>query len=463
MSQELKLLRLWEPGAGAYAGDQELPAGSVLLQHWQPDGWHTVVTDSKFQRAFAADASGSMHSQEAGTALGTAEVAEETAFAGDDDMETASSASAETGLLAFEPGERAVLLLPGSWVWSGLETVPRAARRQSSALGYMVEDQLAEDVEDLHFVCDPVAGDLCCVMAVASAKLEILKQQIERLGWPVIAAIPEYRVLADGAGSSVWLERDKAHFWQGAGRGLTVSRPLAGIIAGSLFAGDDEEGDAEAGEGEASLRLYGDISELELATFQQLGSVEVAEAGPEAAWLKVQGAHILGNLLTGDYQISLKTDAGPWWKKPAIAAAACFVLQLVFFAGAGTYYKIQAGRADDAARSLFSEIFPGDSPGIDIRRQINGYLNQSSGGGGEFASQLQQLSAVWATGKQGELKLQSLRFDGNRGELVLQLRAANLGQLDAVVGKLNDGSQFKAELLAANELEDGVSGRIRLR
>jgi general secretion pathway protein L len=72
------------------------------------------------------------------------------------------------------------------------------------------------------------------------------------------------------------------------------------------------------------------------------------------------------------------------------------------------------------------------------------------------------LSSVWATGKAGELRLQSLRFDGNRGELVLQLRAANLSQLDTVVSKLSS-SQFKAELLAANELEEGVSGRIRLR
>lgn len=456
-------MRLWEPGAGAYTGDRELPAGSVLLQHWQADGWHTVVTGRNFQRAFAPDASESMHGQEEAAALGTAEGAEETAVGGDNQGETASSEPSEAGELAFEPGERAVLIVPGSWVWSGLETVPRAARRQSSALGYMVEDQLAEDVEDLHFVCDPVDGDLCCVMAIASAKLDTLKQQIERLGWPVIAAIPEYRVLADGAGSSVWLERDKAHFWQGSGRGLTVSRPLAGIIAESLFACDDEDDEAVSGDREASMRLYGDVTELELATFQQLGSVEVVEVGPEAAWLKAQGSHIPGNLLSGDYQISLKTDAGPWWRKPAIAAAACFALQLVFFTGAGIYYKIQAGKADEAARSLFSEIFPGDSPGIDLRRQVNGYLNQSSGGGGEFASQLQQLSAVWTTGKQGELKLQSLRFDGNRGELVLQLRAANLGQLDAVVGKLNDGSQFKAELLAANELEDGVSGRIRLR
>lgn len=452
-------MRLCEPGAGAHSGDRALSAGSVLLQYWRPDGWHSVAIDDEFQRAFTPDAA------EVDPAAVAVTRAADAGDAGTLDTADAVGEVAPLGeeVLVFEPVERAVLILPGSWVWSGLEVVPRAARRQSSALGYMVEDQLAEDVDDLHFVCEPVAGDLCSVMAVASDKLGILKQQIERLGWPVIAAIPEYRMLADSADSAIWLDSDNVHFWQAAGRGLTVKRPLAGIIAESLFARDSEDDAAATGDADSALRLFGEVTELELATFQQLGNVRVAEGGPEAAWLQAQGNTVAGNLLTGEYQISLKTDAGPWWKKPAIAIAVCFVLQLVFFVGAGTYYKVQANRADDAARDLFSEIFPGDSPSADLRRQVTGYLNQASGGGGEFASQLQQLSTVWGTAQAGDLKLQSLRFDGNRGELVLQLRAANLGQLDAVVGKLNGGNQFKAELLAANELEDGVSGRIRLR
>lgn len=444
----MKLLRLREPVAGSHSGEQVLAAGSVLLQCWQQGAWQDATTDAAFQLAFAVGA------PDSGYQIGEPET---------DGMESGD----QPGALTFEADERAIILIPGSWVWNGLETIPRAARRQSSAVGYMVEEQLAEDVEDLHFVCEPVSGDLCSVMAVASDKLAALKGQIERLGWPVIAAIPEYRILADtDKRSAIWLDTERAHFWQSCGKGLSVARPLAGVIAESLFAPVEEtvaEGaaSAEAGD-ESGLRVVGDASELELATFQQLAAVDVVSEPPETAFLASVGAVVPGNLLSGEFQIALKSDAGPWWKKPAIAVAACFVLQLVFFVGAGIYYKVQAGKADEAAKALFTEIFPGDSPSADLRRQITGYLNQSSGGGGEFAGQLQQLSKVWATGKPGELKLQSLRFDGNRGELVLQLRAANLGQLDSVVGTLSSG-QFKAELLAANELEEGVSGRIRLR
>lgn len=450
----MKLLRLREPVAGSHSGDQVQAAGSILLQYWREGSWQTVVTDAAFQRAFIAGAS------ETGYAIPEAEGA---------DSEPAEDAGGDSDVLAFEPEDRAVVLVPGSWVWNGLEDVPRAARRQSSAVGYMVEEQLAEDVEDLHFVCEPVAGELCSVMAVASDKLAALKGQIERLGWPVIAAIPEYRVLS-GAGvspstsSAVWFDEERAHFWMAAGKGLSVARPLAGVIAESLMAPlDGAEVDEAAGaEPPQELRVLGDPTDLEQASLEQLATVERISEAPATQFITSVGASVPGNLLTGDFQITLASDTGPWWKKPAMAVAACFVLQLAFFVGAGIYYSIQADRADEAARTMFSEIFPGDNPGADLRRQIMGYLNQSSGGGGEFAGQLQQLSKVWTTGNSGDLKLQSLRFDGNRGELVLQLRAANLGQLDSVVGKLSSG-QFKAELLAANELEDGVSGRIRLR
>ncbi|GAB2525304.1 type II secretion system protein GspL [Microbulbifer agarilyticus] len=439
MSHEVKLLRLRETGDGA-----------VALDCWDQSRWQAVAIDEDFAQAFS----------------------------GADQLSPVADAASETQVepgaeLTFEPGERAVLLLPGSWVWNGLEIVPRAARRQSQAVGYMVEEQLAEDVEDLHFACEAVDGDLCSVMAVGGLKLASLKAQIERLGWPVTAAIPEYRLLADlQQGSGVWLEPSWAHFWDARGRGLSVQRPLAAVVAESLLhvadtaeqvqeEGGDEAAPAAPEEG-VTLSLSGDATELELATLQQLGEVEVQEKAPEVLFLEHLKPSVPGNLLSGPYQVTLQSDEGPWWKKPAIAVAACFVLQLGFFIGAGIYYKVQASNADKQARALFGEIFPGDSASADLRRQITGYLNQASGGGGQFAAQLQQLSGVWGSGNSGGLKLQSLRFDGGRGELVLQLRAANLGQLDNAVNKLGQG-QYRAELLAANELENGVSGRIRLR
>lgn len=440
----MKLLRLVETPT---ASD-----GPVAVQCWTGESWRRVATDADFARAFRA-------ADEAEVESGAAPL-ESSLSPGEEDH---SSELNDAIALEFEAETRAVMLLPGSWVWSGLEVIPRAARRQNNAIGYMVEDQLAEDVEDLHFSCHPVQGDLCSVMAISQRKIAALHAQICRLGWPVTIAVPEYRLLGlYPQRSSVWFDDQRVHLWQAAGRGLTVNRGLLLPVAESLFApGDPEQEEAEVESGPGILVL-GQPKDLETGALTQLGSLEALPGSPEARMLAEFSPTAVGNLLTGEYQVALETADGPWWRKPAIAVAACFVVQLLFFVGAGTYYKIQANRADTHARSLFSDIFPGDTPRADLRRQITGYLNQSTGGSGDFARQLQQLAKVWSTGKSGDLRLQSLRFDGNRGELVLQLRAANLGQLDAIVGKLSNG-EFRAELLAANELEEGVSGRIRLR
>jgi len=447
LDQNIKLLRLVDESLSA--------AGRISVQFWQDGQWQPVAIDDDLAHAFAP-----------GETTDSVTVA-----AGSEDEQAAEPENADTSgaegavELTFADGERGLLLLPGSWVWSGLEVIPRAARRQSTAVGYMLEDQLAEDVEDLHFVCHPVEGDLCSVFAVARRKIQTLHAQLSRLGWAIVAAIPEFGLLSGAAGqSSIWLDGTRAHMWQLPGRGLTVSRPLLLPVAESLFAPENEE--AEEIEGPlntatTAINLFGAPEELETGGLSQLGEL-AAHPGAESELLGKLSPGAAGNLLSGEYQLVLGSHEGPWWRKPAIAVAVCFVLQLLFFLGAGTYFKIQANKADAQARTAFSEIFPGDTPRADLRRQITGYLNQSSGGSGDFARQLQQLADVWKTGKPGDLSLQSLRFDGSRGELVLQLRAANLGQLDAVVGKLSSG-QYQAELLAANELEDGVSGRIRLR
>ena len=437
-------------------------SGRVAVECWRDAQWQPVAIDEEFALAFHA---GEVSSAAADLSLNS----------GDSDAHTSMpdaevSPAAPEAAPEFEEGDRVVLLLPGSWVWSGLEVIPRAARRQSAAVGYMLEDQLAEDVEDLHFVCHPVEGDLCSVFAVSRRKMDALHSQLSRLGWPVIAAIPEFGLLnAAASASAVWLDGARAHIWQAPGRGLTINRALLLPVAESLMA-PAVEGDAEditAGSATEStqavgIHLFGAAEELEMGGLSQLGVVATHPEKAEDELLASYAPGAAGNLLTGEYQIVLGTQEGPWWRKPAIALAACFVLQLVFFVGAGTYFKIQANQADSQARAIFSEVFPGDTPRADLRRQIAGYLNQASGGNGDFARQLQQLAGVWNTGKPGDLRLQSLRFDGNRGELVLQVRAANLGQLDEIVGKLSN-SQYQAELLAANELESGVSGRIRLR
>lgn len=408
---------------------------------WCSDGWRPVALDDSFVRAFDPDR---------------------------EPLETPEDAIQ----LDFPENARALLLLPGNWVWSGVEAIPKAARRQSSAVGYMVEERLAEDVEDLHFLCRPISGEQCSIYAVAREKMDALHSQLQRLQWPVVAAVPEYQLLEPlNRDIALWIDGSQAHIWHKAGYGLTVHRQhLQPLLAHLAEAGDsDDEGDEGAGSAESvapELQLLGAeggdalvVAELESLFGERLQRTERAA---EEELLACARPDRLANLLSGDYQLDDGSDERDWWYKPAIAAVACFVLQLMLYLAAGGYYQWRAGGAESEAQALFGELFPRDRPSADIRRQIDGYLNQAAAGSSSFARQMQLLSGVWSQHKGGELKLESLRFDGNRGEMVLQLQAPNLTDLDTLVGRLSNG-EYKAELLAANELEKGVSGRIRLR
>ncbi|WP_237056257.1 type II secretion system protein GspL [Microbulbifer sediminum] len=424
--------------------------GQVAMQCWTGHVWRPVAIDGEFSRAFAAsDASPEV------SPVGTAVTA-----ANDDDAIP----------LEFAAGARAIILLPGSWVWSGLESIPRAARKQSAAVGYMVEERLAEDVEELHFICQPRAGNLCSVYAIQHRKMTALSGQLERLGWPVIAAVPEYQLLdLFETDVSLWLDGDRAHIWRRAGYGLTVRRRYLQPLLASLTENDADlavETSSTEVQSPPELSLLGageqdglTVAELESLFGDGLRRVEAEAENQLLTRLRIPA---LANLLVGDYRPAGEAGDANWWLGPLKVATACFVLQLVLFVAAGGYYSWQAQRHDAQARALFTELFPNARAGADIRRQIQGYLNQAGGGGGGFASQVSALSRAWEQHRGEQLKLQSLRFDGNRGEMVIQLQAATLSELDGFVGRLSSG-QYTAELLAANELESGVSGRIRLR
>ena len=426
----LLLLRLSESGGW----DQP-----VHLHCWSDRGWRPVDVDEEFVRAFNPSC--------------------EPGPTPEDALQ-----------LTFPEGARALLLLPGNWVWSGVERVPKAARRQSHAVGYLVEERLAEDVEDLHFVCRPRSGEDCSVYAVARKKMAALHGQLERLQWPVVTAAPEYQLLdLMGQDIALWLDGSQAHIWHRAGHGLSVRRQYLQPLLAQLARPDtgDKMNDEMADEQPPELALLGvgDGDGLALAELESLFAEHLhpVTGSAEEALLSRYKPGRLVNLLVDEYQLDDGTEERNWWLRPAKVVAACFAAQLILFIAAGGYYQWRASAAEQEARALFSELLPNVSPSADLRRQINGYLNRAGGSDSSFASQLQLLSRVWGQQKGTELKLQSLRFDGNRGEMVLQLQAPNLTDLDAVVGNLSSGGQYRAELLAASELDEGVSGRIRLR
>ncbi|WP_237064935.1 type II secretion system protein GspL [Microbulbifer guangxiensis] len=416
----------------------DAPADSGLaLQQWAGEGWRTCALPDAARAAFALAEGADVHA----------------------DSEHSTPPT-------LEEGDKVLLLLPGHWVWSGTEDIPRAARRQPQAVGYMVEERLAGDVEDLHFVSQPRQGERCSVYAVDRERMAAVLEAVTVMELPVLAVIPEYQLLDRGGDANLlWVDGERVHLWQGEGHGLSMRRQHLQPVIESLAQGGTEDPQAPDNAPESrGLEVLGPVDDMFAAELRTLfgDNLTLTDGFPESELLSRLRPAQLANLLSGEFKPVEPAAQRHWWALPVKVAAACFVLQLVFFVGAGSYFNWRAAAVEAEAEAMFSRLFPNDTPRADIRRQVEGYLRQSSGTGGGFENMLQHLSRVWAQSRSQGLKLQSLRFDGTRGDMVLQLQAKNLSDLDSVVGQLSAG-QIRAELLAANELEDGVSGRIRLR
>lgn len=178
------LLRLACPASGC----------PLQLQYWRDSAWQPLALDDAFAAALQSIC----------------------------EIEAAPEGAEQ---LRIPEGRELLLLVPGNWVWSGVEKIHRAARRQTRAVAYMVEEQLAEEVEKLHFICRPRQGDLCSVYAISQDKVQTLHRQLQRLGWPVAAVLPEYGLLDLVDGDVVlWLDGDRTHIWYKTGYGLSVRR-----------------------------------------------------------------------------------------------------------------------------------------------------------------------------------------------------------------------------------------------
>jgi len=112
--------------------------------------------------------------------------------------------------------------------------------------------------------------------------------------------------------------------------------------------------------------------------------------------------------------------------------------------------------------SLYKGLFPGERIRL-LERQIR---EKISGGGvdsGEgFLATTNLLARVWATaGMQKQIEMTSMRFNDRLQELVVEVKATNLNELQTLRQAL-EKEGLTAEVASATNDKDGVKGRLRI-
>jgi general secretion pathway protein L len=271
-------------------------------------------------------------------------------------------------------GEKVVVLVPGSEVLLAEVVMPgRRGRIIKRSIPYALEENLAEDIDSLHFAHGPIAksGEVP-VVVVANAKMEswladLAEHGIEaRCLVPATLAIPlspEHWSLVF-AGSRFMLRKDRWHAYADdiESLGVYLAEELADspALPPALQLYTDEERAINPEESLAGLRV---------AASQQKPLLELlAEGFDEKNMI---------DLLQGDYS----RHAG-WrelwvrWQLPAVAVALLVLLNIAGFAF--DYYRLHSENAELTNRitAIYQQSFPGSRRVVNARAQMAQKLAQ---------------------------------------------------------------------------------------
>jgi general secretion pathway protein L len=364
--------------------------------------------------------------------------------------------------LSLALGRSVVVLLPGSEITMAEPELPlRGGARVAQAVPFALEEQLASDVETLHFAIGARSTGAVGtpVAIVARGLMDRWQAAWEAAGlhpdaaYADIAAVPSSPnactlLLDDG---TLYVRRPDGVPYALDANPLSAALDLA--LAGpadspehvTFFASpSDYEADRDVIEG---LRAR-------TATLQ----VKLLPEGPMPL-LAAQAVTAAGlNLLQGAYGArSSMSNRLRRWRLPAALAAAT-VLVYVAVQGLSIWQLTRAEKALDAQiAQVFTAALPGQKV-VDPRAQMQGVLGARGGDQGALLPAMAALAQAMAQSPQA--RIQSMSYRGNA--LDLRLTAPSIEALDAIKQAMSRGG-VSAELQSATPRGQTVEGRLQVR
>lgn len=356
---------------------------------------------------------------------------------------------------------RVVLLAPTEEVLLTEAALPgRNRQRLLQALPYALEEQLIDDVDQMHFVLGPSLGEGRYSTAVVHrGRLEQWLSLTQVGGIHLDAVIPDVLALplAEGAWT-VFLEAGRVLVRTGPYGGFAATPDTAPMLLAHALGG---AGDAVPG----VIRVY-DAAGTGGDFLRPAASQPPLETLPYSGGLlglaAESGAGRTLNLLQGEFspRAQLSRRLRPWYATAALVAA-LLILQPAVFAYEHWQASQRSERLRQAIESTYREAFPEAQRIVNPRAQMEARLRElrarAGGTGGGFIDML----AVAGPLLDGEgIHLRSLRY--REGQLDVELEAADFQRLEGLKEQLSKAG-LSIEIQSATSREDKVDGRLLIR
>ncbi|MGQ0697574.1 MAG: type II secretion system protein GspL [Panacagrimonas sp.] len=359
--------------------------------------------------------------------------------------------------LQLAAGRRLIVLVPGADVRLASAKVPaKQPAKILQALPYVLEDQVADDVETLHFAIGPRLADGSHPVAiVARQRIDAWLAPLRALGLRPDMVVPDTLALPVATDETSWsalAEADQVIVRNGAWSGFSCN---AGDLVPYLSIDDADK--------THTLRLL--VAGDSTADWSQLDWPVTLLPG-HASGLSALAAHLKAehsiNLLQGSY--SQGQDLQKLWKPWRLAA----VLAVLWVVIAGAGYSLdtwslssELNRQDEANIARFQQLFPDQTRVVDLSTQLDQQLLILAGGGG--ANGPLPLLEVFTQAMQASpgLKITGMQFRENA--LFLSLTATDLQVLEALQNWFSSQSGGASlEVQSANAEGEGVQIRAKL-
>ncbi|HEY5020757.1 MAG TPA: type II secretion system protein GspL [Steroidobacteraceae bacterium] len=356
-----------------------------------------------------------------------------------------------------------LIVASGDVLLTEVELPPKSGVRPQQLVAYALEEQLAADIETLHFAVgarDGASGRTA-VAVVTRALMSRWLQELADAGITAAVICPDASLLPENPGHTVvMLDGDTLSLRR-------PGRPASAMPSDNIGAALE----ASLGEDMAAENLIFYVS----AEDWQLRSSEVEALRKRSASLKVQllnsgllpllapqlvaGEYI--NLLSGEFAPQVAVGSG--WRRWRLVAMLAVALFAVHVGGLSLEWLLQhrnERRLDADIGEIARNALPGDSGQGAVRSRVEQRLLAVQGESGNSGFMPALAALAQALGSSRGASLQALSY--RDGGLDLKLKAGDAESLERIDQALrNDG--WQAELTSGGAAGTGYEGRIQMR
>jgi len=356
-----------------------------------------------------------------------------------------------------------IVLVPGVDVLLTQVVVPSRQRQHIvNAVPYALEDQLASDIDDIHFALGPrnEAGEVA-VVVVAQAHMHDWLGHLRDAGLEPDIMVPDILALpAVDRGWSVLHDGDSVLLRRGQFAGAAIDTSVAAQWFELALA---EQGESHPGQ----IKLFDCQHDSEQRLVLNTGDVSVELVAQDEAPLPFLARHFSAgqiiNLIQGDY--SPREQVGRLLR-PWRLAAALVVLVLVLGIGRTIADFMTLSATSDSLRSQINQVyldtFPDARKVVDARLQMQRKLDELSVGGAALGQGFLSLLTLMAEPlkKIDSIELRHVAYQD--GRLSLALRINNLQLLEQLKQGLLANKGLNVEIQSASSRDDAVEARLQL-